>query len=59
MQTAKQAGLKSTAPLQDEVDMKKIMYQLYLLDKVRAGRQDAVQGKITDVDTFKREIAQW
>lgn len=59
MQTAKQAALKTITPLPEDVDMEKIMYQLYLLEKVRKGRQDAAEGKITDVDALKREITQW
>lgn len=45
MEAIKQEALKTIHQLPDDADMDEIMYRLYLLDKIRKGREDVVQGK--------------
>jgi len=59
MQTAKKDALNAIGRLPDTADMEEIMYQLYSLDKVRKGREDVEQGRVTDAETLGREIEQW
>lgn len=40
-------------------DMEEIMYRLYVLDKVRKGREDSEKGLTTDNEDLKREIETW
>ncbi len=39
--------------------MEEIMYQLYVLDKVRKGQKDVEQGRLTPAADLKQEIDQW
>ena len=59
MQAAKQDALDAIAKLPDDVDMDEIMYRLYVLDKIRKGREAAEQGRTTSHEDLKREIETW
>lgn len=59
MQAAKQAALDAIAKLPDDADMDDIMYRLYVLDKIRKGREAAEQGRTTSHEDLKREIETW
>jgi hypothetical protein len=59
MQPAKQEAMQTLAKMPEDVDMEVIMYQLYVLEKVRRGREDVAKGRITTADELKREIEQW
>jgi predicted transcriptional regulator len=59
MQAAKQDALQAIALLPEEAAMEEIMYRLYVLEKIRKGREDAAQGRVTPADELKREIEQW
>lgn len=59
MQAAKQEALDAIARLPDDTDMGEIMYRLYVLDKVRKGREDVEQGRTTSLEDLKREIEAW
>ncbi len=58
MQPAKQEAMQTIAKLPENVDMEEIMY-LYVLEKIRKGREDVAQGRFTTADDLKREIEQW
>ena len=59
MQAAKQEALDAIAKLPDDTDMDEIMYRLYVLDKIRKGREAAEQGRTTNHEDLKREIETW
>ncbi len=59
MQAAKQEALDAIARLPDDTDMDEIMYRLYVLDKIRKGREAAEQGRTTSHEDLKREIETW
>jgi predicted transcriptional regulator len=59
MQAAKQEALDAIARLPDDTDMGEIMYRLYVLDKIRKGRETAAQGRTTSHEDLKREIETW
>lgn len=59
MQAAKQEALEAIARLPDDTDMDEIMYRLYVLDKIRKGRQAADQGRTTSHEDLQREIETW
>ena len=56
MQAAKQEALDAIARLPEEADMDEIMYRLYVIDKIRKGREAAEQGRTTSHEDLKREI---
>ena len=59
MQPLKQQDLEAIAQLPDDADVDEIMYRLYVLDKVRKGREAVEQGHTLTHDELKREIEQW
>lgn len=59
MQAAKQEALDAIAKLPDDTDMDEIMYRLYVLDKIRKGREAAEQGRTISHEDLKREIETW
>ncbi len=59
MQPAKQDALETIGKLPDNADMDEIMYQLYVLDKIRKGRAAAEHGSIVSSEDSKREIDTW
>ncbi len=59
MQPAKQEALETIGKLPDDVDMDEIMYRLYVLDKVRKGREDVEAGRTISHEDLLREIERW
>ena len=59
MHAAKQEALNTIGQLPEDTDMDEIMYQLYVLDKVRKGQQAVEQGNTVTSEELKREIDLW
>jgi len=59
MHAAKQEALDAIAKLPDDTDMGEIMYRLYVLDKIRKGREDIAAGRTISNEDLKREIDSW
>lgn len=59
MQAIKQLALDTIQELPEDVDLDEIMYRLYVLDKVRKGRQAVDQGRILAGDDLKRQMESW
>ncbi|MFN2288748.1 MAG: hypothetical protein ABR578_10505 [Chromatocurvus sp.] len=59
MHAAKQDALNTISQLPDTADLDEIMYQLYVLDKVRKGQEDVEQGRLTPAGDLKYEIERW
>ena len=59
MQPAKQEAIQTIAKMPEDVDMEEIMYQLYVLEKIRRGREDVAKGRVTTAEELKREIELW
>ena len=59
MQPTKQEALDAISKLPDDVDFDEIMYRLYVLDKIRKGRQDVDQNRLTSTEELKREVDTW
>lgn len=58
-QTLKQEALESLRHLPEDADIDEIMYRLYVIDKIRKGREAVVQGDVISHEGLKREIDQW
>ena len=56
---AKQEALESIRKLPDDADMEEIMYQLYVIDKIRKGQEAVSQGQFTTSEELRREIEKW
>ncbi|MCP5197968.1 MAG: hypothetical protein H6970_15625 [Gammaproteobacteria bacterium] len=59
MNTAKQDALDAIERLPKSADMDEIMYRLYVLDKIRKGRQAVAEGNTLSSEQLKREMEQW
>jgi len=59
MQAPKQEALNTINQLPENADMDEIMYQLYVLDKIRKGQEAVEQGKTITSEELKREIDSW
>ncbi len=59
MQAAKQEALNTINQLPDTADMEEIMYQLYVLDKVRKGQEAVENGQILTSEELQRDIDSW
>lgn len=59
MHAAKQEALETIGKLPEDADMDEIMYRLYVLDKIRKGREAAEQGQILTSEELKKEIDSW
>ena len=59
MQPLKQDAIDLITQLPDDADVDEIMYRLYVLDKVRKGREAVEQGRTVSHEELKREIEQW
>jgi len=59
MEPLKKEAINTIAQLPDDTDMDEIMYQLYVLDKIRKGQEAIKQGHTISSEELKREIDSW
>lgn len=59
MQPLKKDAMDAIAKLPDNANIDEIMYQLYVLDKIRKGREAVEEGHTISHEELKREIEQW
>jgi len=59
MQPLKNDAIDAIASLPDDADMDEIMYRLYVLDKIRKGREDVANGDVISAEELQREIKKW
>lgn len=58
-QTLKQEALEAIQRLPDNVDIEEIMYRLYVINQIRQGMQDAVDGKGINSDELLKDMESW
>jgi len=59
MESLKNEAINAISKMPDSADIDEIMYRLYVIDKVRKGREAVLQGKVISVDELKRELESW
>jgi hypothetical protein len=59
METLKQEALRVISKLPDTANVDDIMYELYLIDKVKKGREAAERGDSISIEDLKREMQAW
>ena len=59
MEPLKKEAMDTLANLPDDADIDEIMYRLYVLDKIRKGREAVEQSRTISHEDLRREIAQW
>lgn len=59
METLKQEALKIILRLPDTANIDDIMYELYVIDKVKKGREAAERSETISIEDLKREMQTW
>ncbi len=59
METLKQEAIKAISKLPESANIDDIMYELYVIDKVKRGREAAERGESISVEDIKREMQSW
>ena len=58
-QNAKQEALSVIQRLPDDVDIEEMIYRLYVLENIRRGQQNAIDGKSESAENVLKEIQSW
>ena len=59
MESLKQEALNVISKLPDTAKIDDIMYRLYVIDKVRKGREAVRRGEVISIDDLEKEIDSW
>ena len=59
MESLKQEALNVISKKPDTAEIDDIMYRLYVIDKVRKGREAVQRGEVLSVEDLKKEIGSW
>lgn len=59
MENIKQKSIKAISKLSERSNIDDIMYRLYVIDKVKKGKDAIMKGKTISVDDLKKEILKW
>lgn len=56
METLKHEAINAISKLPDSASIDDIMYELYVIDKVKKGREAAERGETISIEDLKREM---
>ncbi len=59
MESLKQEALNVISKMPDTAEIDDIMYRLYVIDKVRKGREAVQRGEVVSIEELKKEIETW
>ena len=59
MESLKQEALNVISKMPDTAEIDDIMYRLYVIDKVRKGREAVKRGETISIEDLKKEIESW
>jgi hypothetical protein len=59
METLKQEAIEAISKMPDSSDVDDIMYRLYVIDKVRKGREAIRKGDAVPAQELRKEIDSW
>jgi hypothetical protein len=59
METLKQEAIKAISKLPESASIDDIMYEIYVVDKVKKGREAVKQDDTVSVESLKREMQTW
>ena len=59
MESLKQEALNLISKMPDTSEIDDIIYRLYVVDKVRKGREAVKQGEVVSIEDLKKEIESW
>ena len=59
METLKKEALTAISKLPDSVNIDEIMYRLYVIDKVRKGKEAVEKGDVISIEDLRKEMESW
>lgn len=59
MENLKQEALNVISKMPDTAEIDDIMYRLYVIDKIRKGREAVQRGEVVSIEDLKKEIESW
>ena len=59
MESLKQEALNFISKMPETAEIDDIMYRLYVIDKVRKGREAVQRGEVVSIEDLKKEIESW
>lgn len=59
METLKEKAINAISKLPKSADIDDIMYRLYVIDKIKKGKDAAQDGKTISVKNLKEEMKSW
>ena len=59
MESLKQEAINMISKMPDTADIDDIMYRLYVIDKVRKGREAVQRGETVSIEDLKKEMESW
>ena len=59
MESLKQEAMNAISKMPETADIDDIMYRLYVIDKVRKGREAVQQGKVISLDELREDLQSW
>lgn len=59
METLNQEALRVIAKLPESASIDDIMYELYVVNKVKKGREAAERGESISIEDLKKEMQTW
>ncbi len=59
MESLKQEALNVISKMPDTAEIDDIMYRLYVIDKIRKGREAVQRGEVVSIEELKKEIETW
>jgi len=59
MEALKKEAINVISKMPDTAEIDDIMYRLYVIDKVRKGREAVQQGDTVPVEELQKEIESW
>ena len=59
MESLKQEAINVISKMPETAEIDDIMYRLYVIDKVRKGREAVQQGEVLSIEELKKEIELW
>ena len=59
MESLKQEALNVISKMPDTAEIDDIMYRLYVVDKVRKGREAVQKGEVVSIEDLKKEFRSW
>jgi len=59
METLKQEIIKAISKLPESANIDDIMYELYVIDKVKKGREAAERGESISLEDLRKEMQSW